>query len=146
MIVSSAKKWDAYYLDIASVVASKSKDPNTKVGSVLVGPHNGMIASGFNGLSPGVIDWQERYERPEKYSWVLHAESSLIAFAARHGIRTEGATLYCTHFSCSGCSRLIVAAGIRRVVFAAGKTSMPQKEFDTARQMFYESEIECEEI
>jgi dCMP deaminase len=47
----------------------------------------------------------------------VHAEAGAISFAARHGIRTLGADLYCTHLPCKKCAELIINAGIRRVVF-----------------------------
>jgi dCMP deaminase len=60
----------------------------------------------------------KRWERPEKYEWVEHAERNAIYNAARSGVRTKGATMYLNYAveCCAGCTRAIIQSGIRRVV------------------------------
>ena len=110
--------WKTYLFQFTSSVAQRSKDPNTQVGAVLVDRNHHVIATGYNGFPPGVMETEARWRRPLKYSRVIHAEMNAIAWAARQGIATEGSILYCTHFPCNsgGCARLVITAGIVHIV------------------------------
>ena len=110
--------WNDYFFDLCEVISSKSKDPSTKVGAVIVNSGNSIVSTGYNGFPIGVDDSIEsRFERPEKYTWTCHAEENAIAFAARNGISTNGATLYCNRLPCCArCTRLAIQAGIRRFI------------------------------
>ncbi len=133
--------WDAYLAGFARHAASKSKDP-TQVGAVLVADDGrSVLLTGYNGPPASVADLPERFERPAKYLYATHAEMNVIATAARHGIRTAGCVLYVSHHPCSACSRLIIQAGIRRVYFGEGTTSMPPDEFRAAKIMFCEAGV-----
>jgi len=132
--------WLSYLYGFAAHAAKKSKD-TTKVGAVLVGPNNEVLLSSFNGPPMGVDDKPERFERPAKYLFASHAEQNLVAFAARRGIRTEGMTVYVTHMPCSNCTKSLIQAGIARVVWGDGKTSMPEVEFEAAAEMFEEAAV-----
>jgi dCMP deaminase len=111
----SSTKWDKYYLDIARVTASRSKDPSTKCGAVIVGSDNVLISTGFNGFPRGIADTEERLnDREQKYKLVLHAEVNAILFARRD---LRGATLYVwPMMPCNACALLVIQAGIKRVV------------------------------
>lgn len=134
--------WDEYFIRMAELVASRSKDPSTKVGCVVVSYDNTVLSTGYNGLPRGVLDLPERMERPVKYLWTAHAEENAVAQAARNGISLDGATAYVTHSPCCRCARALIQAGILHIVVAPGQTSMPQEEFDVAAQMFAEVGIE----
>ncbi len=111
--------WDTYFINIATTVMLKSKDRSTKVGAIIVGPAKNIISTGFNGFPRGVDDViGERHERPAKYEYTEHAERNAIYNAARHGIRTEGATMYLPYgsYPCSDCARAIIQSGIIEVV------------------------------
>lgn len=110
--------WDKYFLDMAALAATKSKDPSTKVGAIIVGPDREIRSSGYNGQPRGADDAaSERHERPEKYYWFEHAERNAIYNAARSGTSTLGCTLYVTPIHpCMDCARGIVQAGIVEVV------------------------------
>lgn len=127
--------WDQYLYGFADHAAKKSKD-STQVGAVLVGPGREVRLTGFNGPPRGVADTPDRFERPRKYLFASHAEANVLAFAAREGIRTDGCTLYVTHYPCSACARLIIQAGIIEVVVGDGDTHMPDEEFEAADEMF----------
>lgn len=102
---------------MTTLVASKSKDPSTKVGAVIVGEDDEILSIGFNGFPRGVReDLPERWERPEKYEWVVHAEENAILNAARVGTSLKGATLYVGGHPCASCAGSIVQAGISTVV------------------------------
>lgn len=132
--------WTDYYMGFAQHAARKSKD-STQVGAILVGPDGDVRLTGFNGPPRGVADLPERRERPTKYLFASHAEANLVAFAAREGIRTTNCTVYVSHMCCASCSRTLIQAGVSRVVYGPGTTSMPADEFDAARTMFKEAGV-----
>ena len=140
------KNWTDYFLEMAHLVASKSKDPNTKVGCIVVSEDKVVMATGYNGLPRGVEDKAERMERPAKYLWTSHAEENAVAQAARVGAKLKGGTAFVTHMPCSRCARTLIQAGIEYVVVDRGTTSMPQEEFDVAMQMFKEAGVDVAQI
>lgn len=138
------KTWSEYFLEMAHLVASKSKDPSTKVGCVVITEDKVVAATGYNGLPRGVEDKPERMERPAKYLWTSHAEENAVAQAARVGAKLKGGTAYVTHMPCSRCARTLIQAGIIKVVIDGGSTSMPMEEFDVAMKMFREAGVELQ--
>lgn len=71
--------WDEYLMGFAKHAALKSKD-STQVGCVIVGPDKVIRMTGFNGPAKGVVETEERRERPAKYFYASHAEQNAIAF------------------------------------------------------------------
>ncbi len=140
------KNWNDYFLEMAHLVASKSKDPNTKVGCVIVTEDKVVAATGYNGLPRGVADKPERMERPAKYLWTSHAEENAVAQAARVGMPLKGGIAYVTHMPCSRCARTLVQAGVVAVIVDSGTTSMPKEEFEVAMQMFNEAGVDVAQI
>ena len=108
--------WDEYLMGFARHASLKSKDPSTKVGAAIVAPDHGLICTGFNGFPSGVLETPERWERPEKYNWVVHAELNAILHAAKHGKKLDGSTLYSTLLPCDRCAMHIHQVGIKKVV------------------------------
>lgn len=135
--------WTDFFMDHAKVAAKKSKD-STQVGAALINDQGSVILTSFNGPPRGVKDLPERRERPLKYYYAAHAEANLISFAARHGIKTDGCCVAVTHMCCSNCSKSLIQAGIKHVIFGSGKTSMPEEEFDAAKMMFSEAGVTTE--
>ena len=112
--------WDQYYLDICKVVATRSKDPNTQIGCVIIGPNHEIRSTGYNSFPRGIRDdVPERLVRPTKYLWIEHAERNAICNAARAGTATEGCTIYVEIMPCMDCARAVVQAGIVQVVVSA---------------------------
>jgi dCMP deaminase len=109
------QSWGDYFLEMAHMVASRSKDPSTQVGCVLV-VDNEVIATGYNGMPAGAEETAGVWERPLKYDLVLHSEVNAVGRAARNGVSTRGAIAYLTHFPCLGCAKVLAGAGISRVV------------------------------
>jgi dCMP deaminase len=108
-------KWDQRFFDLAGYIADWSKDPSTKVGSVVVEPKSKRIVStGFNGFPAGVEDHNHRLEdRAIKYEMVVHAEQNALISA---GPKAQGCTLYVTPLPpCARCAVVIIQAGIARV-------------------------------
>lgn len=139
--------WDKYFIDIADVVRSNSKDPNTKIGVVIVGPDREIRSTGYNGFPIGVTDTPERWERPLKYEYVAHAERNAIDLAARHGASMKDCTLYMVamDLACNECAKTIIQAGIKEVVVFKYKENSDTKWNDAAKvskEMFAEAGVE----
>ena len=138
------RKWQERFLSLAQTVAQWSKDPTTKVGAVAAAHSKQILETGFNGLPRGVQDLPERMERPAKYIWTAHAEENLVAHAARKVL--EGSTVYVTHLCCNACARMLINAGVAKVVIGTGQTSMPLEQFEAALTMFEEACVELEQL
>lgn len=121
--------WIKYFMDIATVVASKSKD-RTKVGCVLVSHTNKQILStGFNGFCRDVADTPERYaDREVKMDYVVHAEANAICFAAFSGMRTDGCYAFITLPPCHSCAKLLKQAGVTNVFYMEDRSEAPTQE------------------
>ena len=120
--MSSIPNWDEYYLEICRAVGRRSKDPNTQLGCVVVGPAHEIRSTGYNSFPRGIRDdVPERLARPAKYLWIEHAERNAICNAARAGTATEGCTLYVELMPCMDCARAIVQAGIVEVAISANR-------------------------
>ena len=106
--------WVEYYINIARAVALKSKDPSTKVGTVIVDKENRVVSQGFNGFVAGCDESLMTYEKPMKYLTIIHSEMNAILFARRD---LAGCKIYTTHFPCENCAKHIIQAGIREIYY-----------------------------
>ena len=106
---------DKRYLRMAAIWAENSYCERRKVGAIIV-KDKMIISDGFNGTPAG---FENVCESPEGVTkpYVLHAEANAITKVARSNNSSEGSTLYVTASPCLECSKLIIQAGIRRVVF-----------------------------
>ena len=121
--------WDEYFLEMAQVAAKRSTCLRRQVGAVLVKDRR-LLATGYNGAPQKLkhcgeigclretmgIPSGERHELCRG----LHAEQNAIIQAALHGVSTKGSTLYCTNHPCVICAKMIINAGISRVVIRDG--------------------------
>lgn len=112
--------WDDYFLSIAREVATRSTCERRHVGAVLVRDRR-ILCTGYNGSPPGqphcVDPGVGCLLEDGRCIRTLHAEQNALTQAALHGISTKGATLYSTCRPCHVCARMVVGAGIVRVVF-----------------------------
>lgn len=106
---------DKRYLRMARIWAENSYCQRRKVGALLVKDRT-IISDGFNGTPAGFENVCEDESGATK-TYVLHAEANAITKVARSNNSSEGATLYITASPCLDCAKLIIQAGIRRVVF-----------------------------
>lgn len=109
-------KFDRSYLEMARIWASNSYCRRRKVGALLV-KDNMIISDGYNGTPSGfenVCEDENGVTKP----YVLHAEANAITKVAKSGNSSKGATLYVTAAPCMECSKLIIQAGIVRVVYS----------------------------
>jgi dCMP deaminase len=110
------REWDVFYLNMARYVATKSKDPSTQTGAVIIRPDGSPASFGFNGFPRGMNDSPELYaNRDVKYSRTVHCEMNAMIFARED---LKGATLYTWPFaSCDRCAVHMIQAGVKRFVF-----------------------------
>ena len=108
-------KWDIYFLSEAWLISTRSKDPSTQCGSVIVAPNKSIVSKGYNGLPATMPDTHEHYHnRPLKYETIIHAEINAQIFATR---QLNGCCLYTWPLlPCSRCASQMIQAGIERVV------------------------------
>lgn len=107
---------DSRYLRMAAIWSENSYCRRRKVGALLV-KDNMIISDGYNGTPSGFENICED-EDGITYPYVLHAEANAITKIARSSNSSEGSTLYVTSSPCMECSKLIIQAGIKRVVFS----------------------------
>lgn len=109
------KKFDKSYLEMAHVWAKNSYCIRRQVGALIVKDRM-IISDGYNGTPSGFENVCEDEAGITK-SYVLHAEANAITKVAKSNNSSEGATLYITDSPCIECAKLIIQAGIKRVVF-----------------------------
>lgn len=117
--------WDEYFLELADLVASRSTCLRRQVGAVLVRKDR-IISTGYNGAPRGLghcLDMgclREEMQIPSGHRYELcrgvHAEQNAIINAAFYGVSTQDSVIYCTNQPCLICARMIINAGIIKVV------------------------------
>jgi len=118
--------WDEYFMNIAEVVASRSNCCRRHIGAIIVKDHR-IISTGYNGTPKGVKNCDEG-GCPRCASDVpsgenlgecicCHAEENSIVQAAYHGVSVKDSCLYTTYSPCLLCSKMIINAGIKEVVY-----------------------------
>ncbi|MBQ9184278.1 MAG: dCMP deaminase family protein [Bacteroidales bacterium] len=110
------QKFDKSYLDMAAVWARNSYCKRRQVGALIV-KDKMIISDGYNGTPSGFENICEDEITGATKPYVLHAEANAISKVAKSGNSSEGATLYVTASPCLECSKLIIQAGIKRVVY-----------------------------
>ena len=121
--------WDEYFMDITRLVARRSTCMRRQVGAILVKDKN-ILATGYNGTPTGITHCsvtgclrdQLKVPSGERHELCrgLHAEQNAIIQAARHGVNIDNATLFCTNSPCIICTKMLINAGIRRVIYLEG--------------------------
>ncbi|RJQ50554.1 MAG: cytidine deaminase [Desulfobacteraceae bacterium] len=121
--------WDAYFMDITERVATRSTCLRRAVGAILVKERR-ILTTGYNGapsnvshcLQAGCLREQLKVASGERHELCrgIHAEQNAIVQAALHGVSIKGSTLYCTNLPCSICAKMIINAGIERIIFRSG--------------------------
>ncbi len=122
--------WDSYFMKMAELVSTRSTCMRRQVGAVIVQDKH-IVATGYNGAPRGIMHCDERGEclrqklgvpsgERHELCMALHAEQNAIIQAATSGQTIEGATIYITHQPCIICAKMIINAGIRRIVVKEG--------------------------
>lgn len=122
--------WDQYFMEMAELTAKRSTCMRRSVGAVIV-KDNRAIATGYNGAPRGIAHCEERggclrqqlgvpSGQRHEICMALHAEQNAIIQAAAMGHGIEGGTIYVTHQPCAICAKMIINAGIKRIVIKEG--------------------------
>jgi dCMP deaminase len=94
-----------------------SKDPATKVCAFFIAPESLQILStGYNGFCRGIEESNQRWERPEKYKYVVHAEANGIFNACRNGVSLKDSICIVTLFPCSNCTKGLIQVGVKEII------------------------------
>jgi len=117
--------WDEYFMEVATLVATRSTCLRRQVGAIIV-KDKCILSTGYNGASKGATHCSENGCIREKLKIpsgqqldlcrAVHAEQNALVQAARHGVATEGSTMYITVTPCFQCAKMLVNAGIKEVV------------------------------
>ena len=122
--------WDELFMKDVYEISYKSKDPRSKLGAVLVyWEEKDPFSRGYNDFARKVEDkkFPERWERPEKYFWVSHAESNAILNCSRTGRATKGSVMFTQGVPCADCCNDLIQAGISEIVVHRQWQSYEQK-------------------
>lgn len=125
-------KWDDRFMELAKTIGTWSScfQPNRQIGAVIV-RNKRILTTGYNGAPAGIQSCKDKGEcmrrrlgiesgTKHELCYAIHAEQNAIIQAAKLGVTIEGATLYCTHQPCVICAKMIVNAGLARVVYGEG--------------------------
>lgn len=137
--------WDDYFMKITADVSERATCVKRRVGAIIV-MGNRILSTGYNGAPKGLPHCTEQTclrrqmnvpsgQRHELCRG-LHAEQNAIIQAAVYGVSIEGATMYCNYQPCVICVKMIINAGIRRLVYAGGYPD------ELAMEMLKESDLE----
>lgn len=130
MSKSKRPSWDEYFMEMAELTAKRSTCMRRQVGATIVKDKH-ILATGYNGAPRGMPHCEDKGgclreqlnipsgERHELCR-ALHAEQNAIIQAATSGQNIEGATIYITHHPCIICAKMIINAGIDRIVIKSG--------------------------
>lgn len=105
---------DNYFINIADEVATRSKDPSTQVGAVIVDKNHRPVSFGYNWFLWAGDDRYLTRERPMKYYFSIHAEMNAILFSKTD---LEWCTLYCNYACCENCLKFIIQSWIKMVIY-----------------------------
>lgn len=118
--------WDEYFMEIADLVKTRSTCMRRQVGAVIV-RDNRILTTGYNGVPPkmrhcseiGCLRQELNIPSGERHELcrALHAEQNAVIQAAKYGISVEGSTIYITAQPCVICAKILIASGIKRIVF-----------------------------
>lgn len=113
------KDWDEYFMEITELVASRSTCDRAFVGCVLVNGDKRIISTGYNGSIGGNPHCSEigHTMRDGHCIATIHAEMNALLYCAKEGISVKGATCYVTHFPCLNCTKALIQAGIKKIIY-----------------------------
>ncbi|MBQ2672769.1 hypothetical protein IJH26_01215 [Candidatus Saccharibacteria bacterium] len=113
--MSTQREWDEYFMKIAETVSTRSKDPSSKMGCVIVDPKKRVVSSGYNGMIQGADESKMTLdERPMKYYFATHSEMNAVIFAHQD---LQDCTIYNRVATCENCLKYCLQAGIKRFVY-----------------------------
>lgn len=109
----SRPNWTDYFLGLAKVASQRSHDAQTKHGCVITDSQHRILGIGYNGFPRGLDDAILPNTRPEKYSWIIHAERNALSNCL---VRPENGVAYVTGQCCNDCIMALWQEGVTKVV------------------------------
>lgn len=106
--------WESYFMTVAYLISKRSSCDRLHVGCVIVNDKR-IITTGYNGHIKGAPHTSIIKDGHEQMT--IHAETNAITDAASRGIKLEGSTAYVTHYPCINCAKILIAAGIREIIY-----------------------------
>jgi len=136
--------WEDYFMDITVLVGKRSTCLRRSVGAVIVKDKR-ILSTGYNGAPSGIAHCldvgclREKMNIPsgERHELCrgIHAEQNAIIHAALHGVSIKDATVFCTNLPCSICAKMIINAGIKKIVYLSGYADL------MSRKMLEEADV-----
>ena len=137
-------KWNSYFIKLANLIAAKSPDPSTKIGAVIVDSNKRIVSTGYNGPIQGIDDNQVPLTRPEKYDYIIHAETNAVIFAKQD---LSDCRIYINGFPCSTCTKLILQSGISHICYGNVQANMcDKKDGDIVKKLCELKHVKLEKI
>jgi dCMP deaminase len=142
--MSERPSWDTYFIEIAHLVKTRATCPRRQVGAVIVRDRR-ILATGYNGAPRGLShcpedghlnDYPQGCMRAGHCIRSLHAEQNALLQAAMIGVACEGATMYVSCQPCNMCAKMIINAGISKVIYEGDYPD------DFSVELFKDAEVE----
>lgn len=143
--MNTRPSWDTYFMEIAHLVGRRSTCLRRQVGAVIVKDKN-ILSTGYNGAPAGLSHCEDvgclrdemNVPSGERHELCrgLHAEQNAIIQSALHGVSIKGGMLYCTHQPCILCTKMLINAGIKKIVYEG---EYPD---ELARKFFEEAQVD----
>ena len=141
--------WDEYFMKMAELASERATCLRRQVGAVLVKDRQ-ILATGYNGAprdvkhceQTGCLRQQMNVPSGERHEICrgVHAEQNLVAQAAFHGGKTEGARVYCTNKPCVICAKLLINAGVKTILYKEGYAD------EFTDELLDEAGVSCREL
>jgi dCMP deaminase len=134
-------EWHEYFFNFARDASLKSKDPNKKVGCVIVDQNKRIISTGYNGFPQPCKEYYLSWAKPDKYGCVIHAELNALLYAKQS---LENCNLYTTDAPCENCLKHIIQSGIKQVLYKSAdivRKKIKSEDFLTIRRLIKSSDI-----
>ena len=128
MSQSTVLSWDEYFMATAFLSAQRSYDPEHKTGACVVNDENKIVSIGYKGMPQNIphdaLPWTSEVIDNEddlnalnvKHWYVCHAAMNAVLNKNQENV--HGCRIYCTHLPCNECAKIIIQAGIRRIIYA----------------------------
>jgi len=131
--------WNEYFMLVANLVAKRSSCVRLKVGCIIV-KDNRIITTGYNGHIAGAP--HETFIKDGHEQLTIHAETNAIGdVGKRGGANVNEATVYVTHFPCINCTKILISAGIKKVIY-----EMDYNNDESCMKLFSTAKVDVEKF
>lgn len=120
--------WDDYFMALCFMVATRSKDPSTQHGAVIVDSKHRIQGTGYNGAPAQIADTDIDWNRPQKYPFIVHAEQNAIDNCHGWPDILHDSTLYVTGPPCSECTKRMISKKIKKIIYGPQNSNMVNDE------------------